>query len=100
MLGMFFVPIHADDVVIMCEFCRSEFHIWKSIVIDIDARYFVSLIFIAAERNLCCTRFCLTLIRDIFVLNRIPDLKIDFVLRCYTVLLILHVQVLRTEVLL
>jgi hypothetical protein len=35
-----------------------------------------------------------------FVLNRISDLKIDFVIRCYTVFLILHVQVLRTEVLL
>jgi hypothetical protein len=35
-----------------------------------------------------------------FVLNRVCDLKIDFVLRCYTLLLILHIQVLRTEVLL
>jgi hypothetical protein len=60
-----FVPIDADYFVFICEFCRSESLILISIVIDIDARCFVSFIFIAVERKLCCTRFCLTLIRDI-----------------------------------
>jgi hypothetical protein len=64
-LEMFFVAFAADDVVIICEFCRSESLISQSIVIDINAPCFVSFISIAVERNLCCTRFCLTLIRDI-----------------------------------
>ena len=68
----------------------------KSIAMDIDARYFF-FIFNAAELNLRCIRTRLTFIRNIFFLNRISDLRIDFVLRCYTVLLILHIQVLRTE---
>ena len=42
-----FIPFAADDVVIICEFCRSEFLILISIVIDMDVRCFVSFIFIA-----------------------------------------------------
>jgi hypothetical protein len=50
-IGNVFVPFAAADVVIICVFCRSEFLISKSIAIDINARSFVSFIFIAVETD-------------------------------------------------
>ena len=88
----------------------TEFLLY-SYLFDNDTRYSCSRPFC------CCLRFprkvahvlfekwwlsCCLLDVDTryFFSNRISDLKLDFVLRWYTVFLILHVQVLRTEVLL